>query len=309
MSNEKYNNQDVRILHRVGSIQYSEAPPEGVKISIGVIVDTETTGSNVLADKLVELGMVKFEFDANTGIVYRVLDRFCAFDDPGIPILPEATKVNGISDEMVRDCRIVDAEVEKFMLDADLIVAHKANFDRPIVEARFGCFTDKSWACSLEQIDWASEGFGTAKLDYLVMKFGFFYDAHRAENDCLALLQVLRQSLPESGNLAMKCLIDKSHERSYKVSAEKAPFEMKDLLKGKSFKWDDKAKVWHITVSGSDQIKSVVDFLREEIYQNRAVSLPFEIFDAKTLFSLRDGHKTRRSIVKDEQPAQLTLQS
>lgn len=41
-------------------------------------------------------------------------------------------------------------------------------------------------SCSQTQIDWAWEGIEGARLPYLVGSAGYFYDKHRAENDCLA---------------------------------------------------------------------------------------------------------------------------
>lgn len=298
---------DFKILRRVGCIPHDAPPPEGAKIAVGVILDTETTGPDTAADKLIELGMVKFEFNPDTGQIYRVLETFNALEDPGMPISAEATAVNGITNEMVKGQHIHTETVNQFVNGASLIIAHHAEFDRKITEARFSVFAELNWACSLVQIDWDAEGFGTAKLDYLATKFGMFYDAHRAENDCLALLEVLRQNLPISGVPAMKSLSEKSSERSYKVSAENAAFATKDLLKAHGFRWDDKGKVWHITVAGGDAIKEVVDFLREDIYNNRNVTLPFEIFDAKTLFSVRGGVQTRKSIIKED--AQMPIQT
>ena len=51
-------------------------------------------------------------------------------------------------------------------------------------------------------------GLGSAKLDYLAYRYGFFFEGHRAEIDCRALLEVLRRPVPEqpdSANARARC--------------------------------------------------------------------------------------------------------
>ena len=273
------------------------APPPGREVAIGIVLDTETTGADHSKDRIIELGMVRFEFDPESGEVYRLLDTFNGMEDPLMPISPEASKVNGITDEMVIGKHIDDEEVARFVRDASLVIAHNAQFDRKFMESRFPIFEGIDWGCSFTQVDWGGEGFGTSKLDYLATRFGFFYDAHRAMSDCIALLDVLRMKLPSGGGV-LASINDKRKQKSYKVSAAGAPFESKDILKAAGYRWDDKARVWHITVFGDEHIKEQAEFLRSKIYAGRTPVLPFEIFNARTLFSARGGAKVSRSIAK-----------
>lgn len=119
--------------------KYSDAnPPE--KLFKAVILDTETTGLNPETDKIIELGMVSFEFCASTGQAFRVLGTFNQLEAPGFPIPPESTKIHGITDDMVRGKVIDENEVISFIENAKLIIAHNAKFDRPFVESRFPYF-------------------------------------------------------------------------------------------------------------------------------------------------------------------------
>jgi DNA polymerase-3 subunit epsilon len=298
---------DFKVLRKVSdAYDFSDSSvAKSTKIGIGCVIDTETTGADVSVDAIVELGMVKFEFDQETGRVLRILDSYNEFDDPGIPISAEATAVNGITDEMVAGCKIDDEKVMLFTSDCDIIIAHNSAFDRPFLEKRFPFFAGLNFGCSLVQIDWAEQGYGSAKLDYLAFKMGFFYEAHRAKIDCLALLMVLSQK-NNQGNYYLKAILDKLRSKSYKVSAAGAPFELKDELKKRHYRWDEKVRVWHVTVSGDDAIKSEVVWLRESIYKGRTPVLPFEIFDAKSLFSARGGVCKSKSIAADE-PVQADL--
>src|SRR5712692_72191 len=91
---------DFRVLRRL-NVKACYSNPDGRPLAKGVIVDTETTGLHAGQDKVIEIGLVAFEFDRDTGEVFRILDAYNALEDPGMPIPPETFEVHGISDEMV----------------------------------------------------------------------------------------------------------------------------------------------------------------------------------------------------------------
>ncbi|QDZ26572.1 3'-5' exonuclease [Noviherbaspirillum sp. UKPF54] len=286
---------DYRIIRRiVPRERYAES--EAGMLLKAAIVDTETTGTNHDQDKIIELGMVLFEYDPETGQAYRVLKTFNELEDPGFPIPPEATAVNGITDAMLAGKRIDDVAVEAFLEGVSLVIAHNSAFDRVFLEKRLPMFERLHWGCSLSQVSWREEGIGSAKLDYIAFQNGLFYEAHRAEADCVALLEVLQQPLPKSGELALKAILKQSSEKSYRVFAIRSPFESKDLLKGRGYRWDAERKCWHHTVTGAEAIKSEVAWLKDNVYDGRSVELEFEVLDGLTRFSSRPGKKVMKQI-------------
>ena len=88
---------DFRIIRRI-TPRKSFAINDGRTLSRGVVVDTETTGTDSNTDAIIELGMVLFEYDPETGIVYDVLGTYDQLEEPGFPIPPESTAVHGITD-------------------------------------------------------------------------------------------------------------------------------------------------------------------------------------------------------------------
>lgn len=261
----------------------------------GIIVDTETTGFNHDSDKIIEIGLVAFEFDLETGQAYRVTDSYGCLEDPGIPITDEITEITGITNEMVSGHRIDDDRVKALVADAALVIAHNSKFDRPFLEQRFPVFESLPWGCSFAQVDWVGEGLGARKLDYIAFQFGFFFDAHRAEADCLALLSILQQELPKSKTKVLKSLLDKLPQKDWTVYALNSPFETKDLLKARSYQWDATRKTWHRTVTGTDDITSEVAWLKESIYKGKSVKLEFEVRDALSRYS----QQPRKMVMKD----------
>lgn len=286
---------DYRVLRRLVP-RAVFAAPDGLPLAKGVVIDTETTGFNQDTDKIIEIGVVVFEYDPETGQAYRVLDTYGCLEDPGIPITPEITEITHITNEMVAGQRIDDARVAELVQGASLVIAHNAKFDRPFLEQRFPIFETLPWGCSFAQVDWLGEGLGARKLDYIAFQFGFFFDAHRAEADCLALLEILQQRLPKSQTFVLKSLLDQLPQKDWTVFAVNSPFETKDLLKGRAYQWNANKKTWHRTLTGTEAITSEVAWLKETIYGGRAVPLDFEVRDATTRYSRQAGKSVKKMI-------------
>lgn len=89
-----------------------------------IAFDLETTGTKPQEDMIVEIGAVLFEGS-------RAVSGFGRLVDPCRPIPPDASAVNGITDEMVRGKpRIADVLDEFAQFCGDLpLVAHSAPFD------------------------------------------------------------------------------------------------------------------------------------------------------------------------------------
>lgn len=272
------------------------AQNDGRVLSRGVVVDTETTGINPDKEAIIELGMVLFEFDPETGNAYSVIASFDQLEDPGFPIPPDSTAVHGITDEMVAGRQISDAEVAQFLEGVSVVIAHNSKFDRVFLEKRLPVFESLPWGCSLAQVDWSAEGIGSAKLDYIAYQYGFFYEAHRAEEDCYALLEILQQPLPQSGDLVLKSILNRLSQKSYQLFATGSPFETKEVLKARGYRWDGDKKCWHTTVAGDDAVKAEVAWLKNEVYGGRKARVEIEVHNCLTRFSNRTGNRAVREI-------------
>lgn len=270
----------------IRSVYCTDRPPE--KLITVAILDTETTGTNQSRDKIIELGIVFVEVCPATGKAYRVTRVFDELEDPGMPIPPESTRVHHITDEMVAGKRINDVEVEALLANVALVVAHNAGFDRVFVEERFPVFATKAWACSFRQIPWSDEGISSGKLEFLAYNSGFHFTGHRASTDCHALLEVLQKPLPSSGNLAMQTLLKNARLTEIKVSALGSPFDSKNALKERSYRWNADKKVWAKEIL-QDNLDDEVTWLSEAVYAGKAFKLEFERMTAMNRYSNRPG--------------------
>jgi len=258
---------DYRVIRKLQLVErYAE--PDGEPTQLGLILDTETTGLDPQVDEVIELGMVLFEYAPLTGIVYRVVGTFDELRDPGRHIPAEITSMTHITDDMVRGRAIDVAAVEAFVARATVIIAHNAAFDRPFVEKQWSVFATKPWGCSMTQVHWRDEGVATQKQELIALCLGFFYDAHRAENDCRALLRILACPLPTSGQPALKPLLGHAMADDANIWAIGAPFDAKDVLKARGYRWSAGSggdpKAWHVTVM-ADELDAEMAFL-ESIY-------------------------------------------
>ena len=266
---------------------YLSAPTDAMMLR-GIVLDTETTGTDYLKDKVIELGMVAFDFCPKTGMIGKVHGTLNQLEDPHFPIPPESTKVHHITDAMVAGQHINDKEVADFIKEAVVIIAHNARFDRQFVEARFPVFITKAWACSFANIDWAAEGIKSRGLEYLAYRAGFHYEGHRASIDCHALLEVLHCAPTDSGIKPLKLMLDHARHKEYKVSALQAPFDAKDLLKARGYHWSAEAKVWYAFIQEVHYEDEVI-WLQSAVYLNKPSKISREKIDAFNRFSVRKG--------------------
>lgn len=290
--------QKYRVLDKFeGAIKFGKGT--GAR-KIGLILDTETTGKDNppgkkpgVQDQIIELGMVKFAYDPDNGDILEILGTFSGFEDPGMPIPEEATAVNGITDDMVAGHRLNDDEIAQFVSDVQLVIAHNSQFDRQYVEERLPIFKQLPWVCSFRQIDWLAEGITSAKLEYIATVLGFYYDAHRATNDCFALLRVLQEVGPVSLEPFMLQLDRAQHKLYYRVWADNSRFEMKDTLKENKFRWFEQAnfidgvfKAWYIDIE-EDKLEEQLTWLRTNVYFGKSVNVTVQELDAYSNFSRR----------------------
>ena len=205
----------------------------------------------------------------------------------------------------IRDSR--DADVAGKRLDmqrvadmlegVDLVIAHNAGFDRPFCEARCALFQDMAWACSVADLDWKAQGRRSQKLESLAWDLGVFYDAHRADMDCHALLAVLTAPLPKDpARCAMSTLIAASRQAAYRLSATGAPFETKDRLKARGYRWNGEQRVWQTRLGSDAELETELQWLRAQVYGVRQASVALEQTDALVRYSSRSGTFSERSL-------------
>ena len=248
-------------------LQYAEADTAEKRTAL--FVDVETTGLDPMTDAIIEFGAVPFRYGVEDGEIYDVGDGLSFLEDPGCPIPEAISELTGITEEMVRGKRIDDARVEALLAEASLIVAHNASFDRRFLERRLPAFSAKPWACSRDEVPWQEHGCSGKKLEYILLRIaGEFYDGHRAVDDCRVGIHVLASRGP-AGELPFAQLLASARRSTCRVWAVASPFECKDRLKARRYRWNDgsdgRPKAWFTDVPESD-LERELAWLEEMVY-------------------------------------------
>jgi DNA polymerase-3 subunit epsilon len=172
---------------------------------------------------------------------------------------------------------------------AVIVIAHNASFDRKFAERYWPIFQRKAWGCSATEVEGRKHGFEGSRLGYLLNGAGFFHQAHRAVDDCHALLEILAFVLPTIGTSALAALLEQARKKTMRVWAEQSPFDLKDSPKRRGYRWSDgsdgRPRSWYVDVDES-RLDDEISFLKTEIYL-RDVEPRLQILTAFDRFSVR----------------------
>lgn len=287
---------DYRVLRRLPvRLAWSDAPTAGRTRVL--ILDTETTGLDASKEKIIELALLRLEVDSATGQPLGPVQVLDELEDPGRPIPKEVVALTGITDADVQGKRLDEARIAAMLEGVDLVIAHNAAFDRPFCEARIAQFRDLAWACSFADIDWKAQGRSSSKLEALALELGWFYDAHRAEMDCHALLAVLCAPLPQAPErTGLATLLAAAAKPSYRLYATHAPFDSKDLLKARGYRWNAEQKVWSNRIADDAALDAECAWLKDAVYGGRHAVVAVEQSDARAKYSARGGRVVQRQL-------------
>lgn len=269
---------DYRVLRRLAP-RTVITEPDGSELRLGLVLDTETTGLDYTKDEIIELAMVPFTYSPD-GRIFEVRDAFRGLREPSVRVSVQITEITGIDAAMLTGQSIDPGEVAAFVTEAVIIIAHNASFDRPFFEKFCPAAAGKCWACSQTEIDWRAEGFESAKLAWLLGEFGMFYDRHRATNDCLAVVELLAQTLPKRGATALAALLEGARKPTFRIWAAGSPFEAKDTLKARGYRWNDGAdgrpKSWFFDARDREAREAEIAYLGAEIFRRPGIDFPVD---------------------------------
>lgn len=277
-----------KVLSRVPETLSSNIQPSGRLFKLAII-DLETTGLDPKTNEIIEIGTLIVSFTNEDGfIALEFADN--QLQQPKTAISEEITKITGITNEEVAGKTVDWQLIENELNNVDLIVCHNASFDRNFMELQTPThfsqmIKSKAFGCTSRGINWSLLGFEGAKLEYLNLKMGYFYDGHRALVDCWATFNLLIQNPP-----AFEELKNSVRHKEYLICAINAAFDKKDELKARRYRWSDGSgdlpKSWWTTVLEEDY-QEELDYLKDDIYGGREITLPTGIINARKRYSYR----------------------
>ena len=154
-----------------------------------VVVDIETTGTDVTSDKITEIGAVRIKNGA-------IIESFQTLIDPEVQLSKRIIELTGITDEMLvgkPKIHEVYPDFFKFLGDA-VFVAHNADFDFRFlrnVGKELGYYLNNECEDTLliarKKLPWLSNH----KLNTVCAHFGIEFRHHRALSDAFATAEAL----------------------------------------------------------------------------------------------------------------------
>lgn len=254
------------------------------ELRYAMIVDIETTGLDLRTDEVIEFGFILVAYKDHD--LNYIKDFGNEMREPDRKIPEQVQYLTGITPEMVKGKRLSEEKILGALSLASIVIAHNAAFDRPICERLFPEFADKPWACSLTEVPWKKYGFESAKLKYLLLENGYFFEGHRALDDCAALETLLNLASP-SGRSFFEELMESARQPSF-VFRVQAPYGLRQKMRDFGFRWSPFEKR-----AGGEWLKTVrsEDFESErnriEKMEREGARLSYIEQDAFTRYRLR----------------------
>ncbi len=158
-------------------------------------IDIETTGINIVTDRVVEICILKVLPDNSSNIMTQRIN-------PTISIPGFATAIHGIKNEDVKDCPTFAAiakTITNFLTDCDLAGYNCIKFDIPLLVEEF-CRADVDFDLKNRRIIDVQNIFHKMEQRNLVAAFKFYcgkelIGAHGAEADTVATYEVLKAQI------------------------------------------------------------------------------------------------------------------
>ncbi|MFR9166511.1 MAG: exonuclease domain-containing protein [Dysgonomonas sp.] len=217
-----------------------------------VFFDLETTGTNIVHDRIVEISYLKvFPNGKKESKTRRI--------NPEMPIPPESTAIHNISDEDVKDCPTFK-QVAKSLADqiegCDLAGFNSSRFDIPLLVEEFlraGIDMDFTKRKLIDvQVIFHKKEKRTLEAAYKFYCDKELEDAHSAEADTLATYEVLKAQLDRYPDL---------ENDMEKLAAEYSAFNDNVDFAGRIIKNENGIEVFNF---GKHKGKPVAEVLRNE---------------------------------------------
>lgn len=159
-----------------------------------VIFDIETTGISAIEDKIIELSAVKVKN-------HEIIEEFSSLVNPNCFIPEAASRVNGITDDMVKDAPKIEDVLKEFIdfIGDEILIGHNIHeFDMKFIhrdiEKYMGLFLGNDYIDTLPLARLVLSNLRRHRLVDLAEYYRISSEgAHRALNDCRMNLKVYEE--------------------------------------------------------------------------------------------------------------------
>lgn len=193
---------------------------------LGLVLDVETTGLRPSSDEMIELALILFTYNSETGEIINHIDQESFLREPmGLQArmnYDQAFRIHGIPFSSVEGKSFHDEKIKSFIARADDIFAHNASFDRSFLYQLYPEVNDQKWFCTMRNVPWKQYGFDNSKLLTLLQAHRITnFQTHRALDDITYLMELLRKRGP-AGQPYLKDVIAKNPMKKYTPASLKS---------------------------------------------------------------------------------------
>ncbi|WP_232732219.1 exonuclease domain-containing protein [Bacillus sp. mrc49] len=186
---------------------------------LGLVLDVETTGLRPSSDEMIELALILFTYNSETGEIINHIDQESFLREPmGLQArmnYDQAFRIHGIPFSSVEGKSFHDEKIKSFIARADDIFAHNASFDRSFLYQLYPEVNHQKWFCTMRNVPWKQYGFDNSKLLTLLQAHRITnFQTHRALDDITYLMELLRKRGP-AGQPYLKDVIAKNPMKKY----------------------------------------------------------------------------------------------
>lgn len=208
-----------------------------------LLLDTETTGLDPRVDRCIEVAATLFDLEHGAAIEsYASLIRADSNAAEDVNNIPSSLLKHAPPPDRVWD------DLDGLFSMADLVVAHRADFDRAFVIDHLDLGTITPWCCSKFDITWPRQRSAGSDLLHLALAHGVgVTHAHRAQADVDVLSRLftrVHEAAPAGeGGAALRKLF-RHALRPRRKFMSLAAFSENQKVKAAGFAFDGAAKKW-----------------------------------------------------------------
>ncbi|QIG68167.1 putative DNA polymerase III epsilon subunit protein [Rhizobium phage RHph_Y68] len=244
----------IRVLTQMPR-EFPEREPIG-NVYEATYVDFETTGLNTEEAEPTQIGWVRFQFDDAYRIT-KVVRTGLKHNIPKGDVEESAARLTGLTKEKLVEIgeMITQDDFSDAFEGVEFALAHNARFDRRYVD-RFWNHEPLVWGCTNADLNLRERYMIPSNSLGILMAYlkDWFFGHHDALEDSWAGVHLADMFLEE--------LVKKIFTPSYDVFAYDSPFESKDALKYRGYRWKNEGKVWWLPGLDEEKAKTELEFLK-----------------------------------------------
>jgi len=103
--------------------------------------------------------------------------------------------------------------------------------------------------------------------------------------------------LPQSQQPVLLQLLESLNQPQVRLYAVGSPFDSKDMLKARGYRWDAEKRSWHRNLSGDQALEDEIDWLKRKVYTVKKTNVvQIETMGGTVRHSSRQGELSTREI-------------